>query len=135
MAKIAVVNDDPDFIELVAQILAECGHQAFSGHADRSVVDLLGHEQPDVVVLDVMLDRGDSGFNVLTMMRLRKETQHIPVVICTARAPSEIDPLLEKAHQERVSVVYKPFDIDQLTCAIDSALDPRDVANNQTTKR
>lgn len=122
MAKIAVLNDDPDFIDLMKQVLSDSGHESYAGHAGRLAVESMKQEQPDLVVLDILLDGGDTGFNVLTMMRLTQETRHIPVIICTAKSPFEIDPLLAQSRQEKVSVVYKPFDLDQLLDEIDSLL-------------
>lgn len=83
------------------------------------------------MVLDVLFEGGDSGLNVLTMMRLTQETRDIPVVICTARAPFEIEPLMAKSQPAKVSVVYKPFDLDQLLDAVDVGLGQATTSNSR----
>ena len=122
MAKIAVINDDPDFINFVCMVLQDEGYETVTAHKGNQTVDLVRRESPDVILLDIVMEAWDSGFNTVTMLRLRPDTASVPVLICTARPPHDIDASLERSDLVGVSVLYKPFDLDQLSEAIRGAL-------------
>ncbi len=122
MAKIAVINDDPDFIDFVCTVLQDEGYETVTAHKGGQTVELVRREWPDVVLLDIVMEAWDTGFNTVTMLRLRSDTASIPVVICTARPPHDIDATLERTKLREVSVLYKPFDLEQLSDAIRGAL-------------
>ena len=122
MAKIAIFNDDSQFVDLMSMLLSDAGHETITNVHEDGALDLVTRDRPDLVLLDITLDNGESGFKVLTMLRLTAETRDIPVVICTPRSPQEVEPLLARAGVARVSIVYKPFDLERLIAAVDIGL-------------
>ena len=63
MAKILVVDDDTDFQEFCKVTLTSAGHAvtvAASGAEGREAV---GRDKPDLVILDVMMESADAGFD------------------------------------------------------------------------
>lgn len=125
MAKIAVINDDPDFINLMCMVLQDEGYETVTSHKGADTMNLVREESPDVILMDIVMERWDTGFNTISMLRLRPDTASIPIVICTARAPQEIDAMIERTNLARLSVLYKPFDLEQLSEAIGAALHSR----------
>lgn len=127
IAKIAVINDDAAaYIELISQVLREAGHEAVTGFKRDGAFSLVKQARPDLVLLDVMLGDGDADLNLLTMLRLVNETRPIPVIICTACSPSEIDPVLSAATLPDVTIMYKPFDLDHLLRSVNGSLGSHD---------
>ena len=89
MAKVAVINDDPDFIDFVCTVLQDEGYETVTSHkGGAETVELVRRESPDVVLLDIVMEAWDSGFNTITMLKLRADTASVPVIICTARPPA-----------------------------------------------
>ncbi|ACZ61258.1 response regulator transcription factor [Dehalococcoides mccartyi] len=86
--KILLIEDDKDIIEYIT-IALEMGHKdisLFTSMDGKRGLEILETQQPDLVMLDLMLPDMD-GFNLLKSIKLSSNT---PVIIITARA-SEID--------------------------------------------
>jgi two-component system, OmpR family, phosphate regulon response regulator PhoB len=81
---ILVVDDEPDISALVAYHLARESYRVRTAADGAEAMRSVELEQPDLVVLDLMLP-GMSGLEVLQELRRREETRHIPVLLLTAR--------------------------------------------------
>jgi CheY-like chemotaxis protein len=88
--------------------------------------------KPDLIVLDDMWANEDASWSLLQMLRMDPATETVPIVLCT-EAVHEVKALAEHLIGIGVTVVLKPFNIDQLVDAIrerlgaDRALRPIDV--------
>ena len=70
MAEICVIDDDTEFAQNVAAILAEEGHSVRSLHAIDGAVEDLVRRPPDVLVLDVMFPENPvAGFEIARRIR------------------------------------------------------------------
>jgi two-component system, OmpR family, phosphate regulon response regulator PhoB len=87
-AHILVVDDEPDISALVAYHLAREAYRVRTVADGTEALRSVEAEPPDLVVLDLMLP-GMSGLEVLQELRRRDETQHIPVILLTARRGEE----------------------------------------------
>lgn len=106
--KVLVVDDDDDIRTITRLSLADVGGMDVIEAADgRNAVDLALREQPDLVLLDVMMPEMD-GVQTLAALRAHSALENVPVVFLTAKAlQSEIDRLLSF----KVAAVFvKPFD-------------------------
>jgi threonine synthase len=102
---IAIIDDNPDAARLIRRILQARGDYAIHEAADGRVgLELIRQQQPDLVVLDLMMP-GMDGFAVLDALRADTATRNIPVIVVTAKelTPAErdrlggqIDSLLQK---------------------------------------
>jgi two-component system, OmpR family, response regulator len=79
---VAVVDDEENIAFLVESALRVSGYRTVSAANGRAALKLIADEQPDAVVLDVMLPDLD-GFTV--MRRLRDDGNKVPVIFLTAR--------------------------------------------------
>jgi CheY-like chemotaxis protein len=106
--KVLMVDDEPDIrrvgqmsLELVGQlsvVLAASGDEA---------VEIALREQPDVILLDVMMPRLD-GPATLARLKQRAETAGIPVIFLTAKVQRhEVERYLAEGAS---GVIFKPFD-------------------------
>jgi two-component system OmpR family response regulator len=85
-ARLLVVDDEPNIVELLTMTLRMAGFEVASAANGREAVRVAQAMQPDVVLLDVMIPDLD-GFGVLR--RLRGEGESTPVIFLTARDATE----------------------------------------------
>ncbi len=82
MAKILIVDDDPDVVESVTQLLDKNGHEtasAFNRHEGMAQIEVF---KPDLIVLDVMMEQPDDG---LAMAQdLRRQGFQRPILMLTS---------------------------------------------------
>lgn len=118
MRKILVCDDTPDILEMVQLILEGEGYDVITAMAGREVLQAVGREHPDLVLLDLRMP-GLDGFGVLRELRLR-EDQAPPVVILSAKAMEE-DRNAALAAGAKAYLV-KPFTVAQLVGAVKDQL-------------
>jgi CheY-like chemotaxis protein len=80
MATILVVDDDAEIRHLVAGYLADQGYRTLTAADAGLAREAIDAEQPDLVVLDVMMP-GEDGLSLLQELRTRSE---LPVILLTA---------------------------------------------------
>ena len=117
MAKILVVEDEPDMREGLRYNLEFEGHEAVLVGDGYAGLEAARTAKPDLILLDLMLP-GLSGLEVVK--RLRQDGIRIPVVILTARG-QENDKVqgLELGADDYVT---KPFSVRELLARIDAVL-------------
>ncbi len=127
MARVTVVNDNPDFLELMGEILEIERYDTTTIDADAAdVPERIRAARPDVLVLDLRMGTGGPhGWDVAKELRGGGEFRNLPVLICSAdlQAIREIEDELKG--QRAVAVLQKPFGIDQLTERIEELLRDR----------
>jgi putative two-component system response regulator len=80
---VLVVDDQPENLELVAEILSEEGYRIQLVPDGEAALHAVAAEPPDCIVLDVMMPRLD-GFEVCRRLKGSRPTRFIPVVMLTA---------------------------------------------------
>ena len=116
---IAVVDDEPDILELVSLHLKRSNFRA-SGFADaQSFYQFLAKEVPDLVILDLMLPDVD-GLEICKYLRAQERFSSIPVIMLTAKT-EETDKVigLELGADDYVT---KPFSPRELVARVRAVL-------------
>jgi two-component system OmpR family response regulator len=116
-ARLLVVDDEPNIVELLATSLRFAGFEVVTATTGSAAVTAVERYRPDLVVLDVMLPDVD-GFVVLR--RLRAGRDHLPVLFLTAR----------DANDDKVTgltlggddYVTKPFSLEEVVARIRAVL-------------
>jgi DNA-binding response OmpR family regulator len=80
-----VIDDEPDVLTLCRVNLEHAGHEVLVAASGERGVALARAEQPDVIVLDLMMPSMD-GYDVLEELAEHEATRGVPVLILTARA-------------------------------------------------
>lgn len=82
MAKILIVDDDPDIVEAAAFFLEKEGHT--TGHAFNRAEGMqqVGAFQPDLIILDVMMEQPDDGLAMA--QELRRQGWKKPILMLTS---------------------------------------------------
>ena len=116
---IAVVDDEPDILELVALHLKKAGYSVRTFPNAGQFQKSLTSSVPDLVVLDLMLPDAD-GLDVCKELKRDGRTAHIPVVMLTARG-EEFDRVLglEIGADDYVT---KPFSPKELVARVKAVL-------------
>lgn len=84
-ARILVVDDDPEIVNLFAYALRRAGYQVEGALDGQTALERARQAPPDLIVLDVMMP-GVNGYEVARQLRAEAATAAIPIVMLTARA-------------------------------------------------
>ena len=115
MAKIALIEDDPDLYELVEHSLRVQGHEVVGQQTAGGALAYLKNAQPDLIVLDVLLPEGD-GIEICRQVRADSQLARTPVIFLTALG-SETDRVigLEIGGND---YMVKPFSVRELVARV-----------------
>jgi CheY-like chemotaxis protein len=117
-SKILVVEDDKDIRQLPHLQLTAAGYETAFATDAASALSVTRREQPDLILLDIGLPAGD-GFVVMERLKSFPSLEMVPIVVITARDPSEGGKAVELGARASFS---KPFEADQLIGEIRQAL-------------
>jgi two-component system phosphate regulon response regulator PhoB/two-component system alkaline phosphatase synthesis response regulator PhoP len=81
---IAVVDDEPDILELIGLHLSRAGFAVKSFAAAKPLLHYLNKQLPDLLVLDLMLPDGD-GLEICKSLKKEARTQPLPILMLTAK--------------------------------------------------
>jgi two-component system response regulator BaeR len=121
MVRIAVIDDSPEFVELVADALAMRGWDSCAHTRTDCLLPCLRRDVPDVILLDLWLGRGISGWDLLTSLRDDPVLHTVPVIVCSA-AGDELRRRSQWLEDHKIDRLDKPFDIDDLYRAVENVL-------------
>jgi CheY-like chemotaxis protein len=119
--RILLIDDEENLVSVIAICLQKLGGWTVLTAA--SGIEGLRHaetEQPDAILLDVMMPDLD-GLAVLGRLKANPKTQHIPVILLTAKVQSTHQS--EYAQLNLAGVLAKPFDPLALTKQVATILD------------
>jgi DNA-binding response OmpR family regulator len=117
--KILIVDDDKDQLIGLNVRLRANKYNVVIAHDAVMAVSVARKENPDLIILDIGLPAGD-GFVVMERLRNLISLSHIPIIILTAREPTDNK---ERALSEGAYAFFqKPVDNQELLTAINNAL-------------
>ena len=114
--RILIVDDDPRLIRLIREVLGAAGYEVLTSSSGKSAVETIALEQPDLVLLDIMLPEMD-GFQVA---RRTHEFANVPIIMLTAKV-TEADKLsgFEAGADDYIT---KPFSAKELLARVRAVL-------------
>ncbi len=80
---ILVVDDDPDVRRIITVMLEQAGYAVRTAHDGQEAFRMIMAERPDLLILDLMMPNLD-GFQLVRLLRQRRWTQQIPLLVLTA---------------------------------------------------
>jgi CheY-like chemotaxis protein len=123
MAKILVVDDDPDFVNLTRTILRSKDYEVSTAANGEQALATMRKDKPDVVLLDIMMAYILDGLDVGREMAEDVELKDIPVIMVTSLTGARAQ--VELPSDEYIPVedwIHKPIDPDDLLERIEAAL-------------
>jgi DNA-binding NtrC family response regulator len=116
-AKVLVVDDEPRYRALYAQVLTSAGIAVFEAGSAEEALALLASKAPDMVVSDVRME-GASGLDLLK--QVRAQSAEMPFLLVTAYADVRDAVLALKLGA--VDYLRKPVDLDELLACVQDTL-------------
>jgi CheY-like chemotaxis protein len=89
MSKILIVDDDPDFLNATRILLEHEGHQVKSATGGKQGFEEALENDPDLVILDVMMESVLEGVSVTHKMHANPVTCNIPIMMVSAIAHTD----------------------------------------------
>jgi CheY-like chemotaxis protein len=120
MAKILIVDDDPDHVATLAKLLEVFGHQVATASNGREALPRILSTKPDIVLLDLFMP-GMNGASLLEVLRSDPSLQSLPVIVFSGIADS---PMADRLRALNVSCLLGKGNarIDDIEHAIKTAL-------------
>jgi two-component system, chemotaxis family, response regulator PixH len=119
MRKILVVEDSQAERELITLFLEKNNYQVISANNATDGMELAATEKPDAIITDITMD-GINGFEFCRLLRVYPDTEHIPIVACTAR-DRELDRMW--GQKQGIDVyITKPYSEGDIITAIESVI-------------
>jgi DNA-binding response OmpR family regulator len=83
-AKILIVDDDADLVESMKIVLESKNYSVVTADSGEKGLEAFKTENPDLVILDVMMETGDKGFDVSRKLRAEESGKSVPILMLTA---------------------------------------------------
>jgi DNA-binding response OmpR family regulator len=121
--RISVLNDNPEFLELMTDILdGDGGYEVSTFEDPTTSVDDLAASEPHLVIVDLLLG-GASGWEIVALSRADDRLSSVPIIVCSA----DVAALRNRADDfERIGnshVLPKPFGLEELTGLVERLLE------------
>jgi len=109
---------------LYDDLLSEEGHEVHLESGPTLDLDRVVHLAPDLIILGYLFGLEPAGLDMIHQLRMRPTTARIPVILCTAGVNllAAVQPDLER---QGITVLWKPFSIDDLLNAVQQTLPTR----------
>lgn len=117
LARILVVDDEPKLIHLVREVLTAANFDVLATCSGDHAIEMVAMEQPDLVLLDIVLQGMTDGYDVANRVR---EFSDVPIIMLTAKV-RESD-LLKGFSVGADDYITKPFSSKELLARIRAVL-------------
>jgi CheY-like chemotaxis protein len=115
MAKILVVDDDPDFVTVTTKILEVNGYDTVTATNGTAAIEAMREQKPDLVLLDIMMSTVLDGLSVSDEMLSDPELKDVPIIMISSISDTEhaaVFPTDEYVHMNAwITKPYKPEDL------------------------
>ena len=123
LAKILVVDDDPDFVEIIRMVLEKADYDVVEASSGDQALRQINQEKPDLMLLDVMMATVTDGLDLTEQLRDDPVLSHLPVIIVSSMADTPHSGLVSMdaaIHME--AWISKPVDPKRLLELVSKAL-------------
>ena len=123
MADIVVIEDEPRYRRLIAQVLTGAGHEVRQAADGAEGLALCLERTPDLVITDIVMPRMEG---IETILQLTRQRPGIAVLAISGAEPASVY-LRAATVLGATAALPKPFTVEQLLTAVDGLL-----AHNRT---
>ena len=115
MAKILIVDDEPQIVQLLETALTEQGHSVISSDGGEVGASLAKSELPALIITDMNMP-GGTGWDMIKTLRADEATKDIPIIVLTAH---QTDADRDEAYQSGCDAyITKPIDLDKFLARV-----------------
>jgi DNA-binding response OmpR family regulator len=123
-SRITVVNDTESFLNLIRDALQD-RYVVTTFNGLHLTTQRLVDSRPDLIMVDlVMRGRDLSGWDVIQLCRADERLSTVPIIVCSADAGQLRERAADLATIASLTVLEKPFGLDELDAAVEGALEP-----------
>jgi DNA-binding response OmpR family regulator len=115
---VLVVDDEPTIAEIVSRYLERAGYRTLVATDGLQALELVSHQRPDLVVLDLMLP----GIDGLEVMRRLRQPDRDPIALIVLTAKGEESDRVIGLRLGADDYVVKPFSPVELVARVDAVL-------------
>ena len=120
MARILIIEDEPQMRHMVEQLLTRAGHEVLSASDGRSGMDLYHEQLPDLVITDILMPEVD-GLEIIRS--LKREFPHLKIIAMSGGGETGKLQYLPEAREFGADIALsKPFDPALLTAEVERLL-------------
>jgi CheY-like chemotaxis protein len=123
-AKILVVDDDPDFVEIMRTVLESADYQVVSASNSAEALKQIRSERPDLMLLDIMMTTVTDGLNLSEQLSQDPSLRYLPIIMITSIAETPHAGMVsmdEAIHME--AWISKPVDPKHLLQTVHRVLE------------
>jgi CheY-like chemotaxis protein len=106
MARILVIDDDPDVREMICCVLETSGHEALAFHNGRAAIERLQRDPADLLITDIFMPDIDG---LETIRRIRRTRGEMPIIAISGVDYGRIDYLDIAEKFGAAATLKKPF--------------------------
>ena len=124
---VLLVDDDADFVEMNRVLLQENGYTVRAAFSGRQCREEVSAHPPDLIILDMVMENREDGFDVSRELRNSEHTKSIPLVMITSvndSIPFHLEP--DSTWLPVDALLEKPVEPLLLLNVVDKALRPND---------
>ena len=126
MPKILIIDDDPDISEAIKVVLETKNYKVDNAGSGEEGLKKVKLDKPDLIILDVMMETGDKGFDVARDLKNNPDYKNIPILMLTAiKEKTGLDFKNEAGDEAWLPVddyAEKPLRPDQLIAKVEKLL-------------
>ena len=125
MARITVIDDDNDTLDLFREIFTEYGYETEVHSGAMPGIRYLVRSRPDAIVVDLQLDphrQELTGLQLIHSVRSSRVLRDVPVIVCSADVQLLHDSWPELVGRGDIHMLEKPFDLATLDRLLELAL-------------
>lgn len=119
--RIMVVNDTTEILELFHQILEEEGYEVYLYSYSIEDLNEIRKVKPDLMIIDFLFGSDKTGWQLLQKLKMTRDLVSVPIIACTA-ATNFVREQEGYLASKDITVVLKPFDIDDLLNAVNKTV-------------
>ena len=120
---VLLVDDDADFVEMNRALLAENGYTVHVAYTGKQCMEEVERRRPDLIILDMVMESPNDGFEVSRELRNSEITRTIPLVMITSvndSIPFRLEP--DHTWLPVDALLEKPVDPQLLLAVVNKAL-------------
>ncbi len=122
-ATILVVDDDPDFVEIMRTILTSRGYRVITAANGAQALQQVAEAQPDLMILDIMMSTALDGYNVSETLAADPQSRFLPIIMVSSIAETPhagLFPLEDRLHMD--AWLSKPVNPSELLHKVEELL-------------
>ena len=117
MRSILVVDDEPNYLVILSELLRDEGFEVFTAPSGKEGVGYIQEMDLDLVVTDMQMPEMDG---LQFLKKIKEKNQHLPVIMITAFA--EVEKAVAAMQAGAFNYMAKPFSNDELLVNINKAI-------------